>query len=354
MISKCLLKPTPEEIADTHVLFLARHALDASPERRAKFGYHVVYHAILLNALRSLGFKVTPASEHEVLFGPLDFDFLYAIHSHAIFDGHELLTPAIAAYRGVPCLGASAPTRAISEDKVLAKQVAASAGLDVAGHQIISRSDVDRNGFRLPGSWILKPRGGIASDAVIKVDSDADWPGALTAISDPRHKGRDFIAEEFVPGLNLTVPVVEGFPPGTFAVFQETGRPGDNVLTNEGKRGLNNTYKSAPYEGPGAKEALKATADMAAQISPFDYARFDFRYDPDTRRTVFIEVNIACNMAPASAVYRAAALHGIKYEELVGHVLTYSFRRQRKGPKASPKPASTPSKAHADRTPQTL
>lgn len=159
MISQCLLKPTPEEIAGTHVLFLARHALDSSPERRAKFGYHVVYHAILLNALRSLGFRVTPASEHAVLFGPLDFDFLYAIHSHAIFDGHELLTPADCrlSWRALP--RSVRATRAISEDKVLAKQVAVSAGLDVAGHQIINPGDVDRNGFRLAGSWILKPRG---------------------------------------------------------------------------------------------------------------------------------------------------------------------------------------------------
>ena len=324
--SEYLLSPSPEELADTHVLFLARHALDSSPERKALYGYHVTYHAILLNTLRELGFKVTPASEHEVLLGPLDFDFLYAIHSHAIFDGHELLAPAIAAYRGVPCLGASAPTRAVSEDKILAKQVAASIGLDVARHKLIGSDDrID-----LPGTWIVKPRGGIASDAVLKVESQEGWREALAIIADPKHRGRDFIAEEFVPGLNLTVPVVEGFPIGLLAVFEERGRPGDNVLTNEAKRGLNNTYKSAPYEGPGSREVLEATIRMAAEISPFDYARFDYRFDPDTGRAVFIEVNIACNMAPASAVYRSVALHGIKYEELVAHVLTYSLRRQRK------------------------
>ncbi|RWB98411.1 MAG: hypothetical protein EOS07_34925 [Mesorhizobium sp.] len=325
-----LLTPSPEELAHTHVLFLARHALDSSPERRAKYGYHVVYHAIMLETLRGLGFRVTPASEHEVLFGPLDFDFLYAIHSHAIFDGHELLAPAIAAYRGVPCLGASASSRAVSEDKVLAKQLAASLGLDVAKHRIMQPGEVSNVKFSLPGSWIVKPRGGIASDAIVKVENEADWRDALTTISDPRHGGREFIAEEFVPGLNLTVPIVEGFPPGSLAVFEEHGRPGDNVLTNEAKRGLNSSYKSAPYDGPGAEEVSEATARMVAEMSPFDYARFDFRYDPDTRRTVFIEVNIACNMAPASAVYRSAALHGIKYEELVGHVLTHSLRRQRK------------------------
>ncbi|WP_291861873.1 hypothetical protein [Bradyrhizobium sp.] len=329
-ISKHLLSPSREERAGTHVLYLAKHALDSSPERRAKYGYHVVYHALLLEALRGLGLRVTPAADHQVLFGRLKFNFLYAIHSHAIFDGHELLAPAIAGYRGVPCLGASATTRAISEDKVLAKHVAASLGIDVAKHRVIRPSDLQSKNFGLAGSWIIKPRGGIASDAVMKVDNEADWRNALAAIQDPRHEGREFIAEEFVPGLNVTVPVVEGFPAGSFVAFEETGRPGDNVLTNEGKRGLDKTYNSGPYEGPGAQKIMEATARMAAEISPFDYARFDYRYDPGTDRAVFIELNIACNMAPASAIYRAAALHGIKYEELVGHVLTYSLRRQRK------------------------
>jgi D-alanine-D-alanine ligase len=324
-----LLSPSPEEIRTTDVLFLARHATDFSPERRKQFGYHVVYHAILLKTLRDLGLKVTPASDLAVLLGKLDFDFLYAIHSHALFDGHELLAPTIAALRGIPCLGAPAPVRAISEDKVLAKQVAASVGLEVAEHRLVHPLRSDMADFALPGSWILKPRGGIASDAVMKIDDEVGWRNALAAAADPRHEGREFIAEEFVPGLNLTVPVVEGFPLQHFAVFEERGRPGDNVLTKEGKRGQNPQYASAPYDGPGAREASAAAARLAAAISPFDYARFDFRYDPARKRLVFLELNIACNMSPASVIRRAALMHGIDYQPLVGHVFTYSLRRQR-------------------------
>jgi D-alanine-D-alanine ligase len=325
-IKTCLLTPTRDEIANTFVLFLARHATDSSAENKAKAGYHVVYHELLLKTLRGLGLEVAPASDLNVLFEPLDFDFLYAIHSHAIFDGHELLAPAIAAFRGVPCLGPGAPMRALSEDKVLAKHFAKSIGLEVVKHQLVDPLSLKTKG--LPGSWILKPRGGIASDAILKVDGPEDWPAALASIADPRHEGRAFIAEEFVPGLNLTVPVIEGFPPKTFAVFQERGRAGDNVLTKEGKRGLAATYSSEPYSGPGAAEAQEAAARFAAAVSPFDYARFDFRYDPATQRLVFIEVNIVCNMAPASVVAKSAALHGIGYEQLVAHVFTHSLRRQ--------------------------
>jgi D-alanine-D-alanine ligase len=337
-LTRHLVSPEAEERA-AHVLFLARHALDFSAERKARFGYHVTYHQILLGALRSLGFRVTPASDHEVLFGDLEFDFLYAIHSHAIFDGHELLAPAVAACHGVPCLGPPATTRAISEDKVLAKQVAAFLGLEVAEHRILHAGMPEIDEFSLEGSWVVKPRGGIASEALVKVDGEAAWSRAIEVVLAQRNDGRDFIAERFVPGINITVPVVEGFPPCSLVPFEERGRPGDNILTYEGKRGLNASYSSAPYAGPGAGRAMEATAKMAAALSPFDYARFDFRYDPEADRLVFIEVNMACNMAPASVIYRAAAMHGIRYEELVGHVVTHSLRRQARAPARQVAPA---------------
>lgn len=323
-----VLKPTSEEVAKTRVLFLARHAEDGSDERRAKYGYHVFYHQNLLQTLRDIGFNVTPAADFAVLFGPLKFDFLYAIHSHALFEGHELLAPVIAAYRGVPCLGPTAPMRAISEDKVLAKQVAASLGIEVAKHHVITHRMMREGKFSAPGTWILKPRGGIASDAIMKVESEFGWREALASAADPRHEGREFIAEEFVPGQNFTVPVIEGFPP--FAPWEEQGRPGDNVLTNEGKRGLNPHYASFPYEGPGAREAMDATQRMASAVGPFDYARFDYRYDAARKRLVFIEVNFVCNMAPASVIGRSVELMGIDYQSLVGHIVATSLRRQRK------------------------
>ena len=183
--------------------------------------------------------------------------------------------------------------------------------------------------FSLPGRWIVKPRGGCDSVAVMLVEGEAAWRDTLVYLADPRHEGREFMAEPFVPGLNLTVPVIEGFPTQSFAVFQERGRPGDNVLDQDGKVGKTSNYSSEPYDGPGAAEASTAAARMAAAIAPFDYARFDFRFDPDANRLVFLEGNIVCSMAPATVVARAAEMKGIDYPSLIGHVVTHSLRRQR-------------------------
>jgi D-alanine-D-alanine ligase len=68
---------------------------------------------------------------------------------------------------------------------------------------------------------------------------------------------------------------------------------------------------------------------MAAALSPFDDARFDFRYDPDAERLVYLEGNIVCSLGPATVVARAAKLGGIDYPSLIGHLVARSLRRQR-------------------------
>jgi D-alanine-D-alanine ligase len=201
----------------------------------------------------------------------------------------------------------------------------------VAEHRVIQPLEPDAADLSFPGRWVLKPRSGVASDTIVRLDGKTDWKKALAAAAHPKHRGRSFIAEEFVPGLNLTVPVIEGFPARSFDVFEEKGRPGDNILTSEGKDGRKAEYASDPYLGPGAEEAQAAAAKLAAELSPFDYARFDFRYDPEKKRLVFLEVNLACNLAPAAVVARAAAARGIDYRKLLAHVFAYSLRRQRRG-----------------------
>jgi len=327
-LTKHILHPTPEEIRGTHVLFHTKYATDLTEERRRAVGQTVAYHWHILKNLRSIGLRVTPGSDPEMLFKRLDFNYIYFTQIEGAFHGHELLIPCIAAYRKIPFLGPSAPLRALSEDKVLSKAFAASVGVSVAEHKEINPALHGMQDFSLPGRWVLKPRNGVMSEQVTFIDSKAAWRAALAVAAEPRHAGREFIAEEFVPGLNLSVPVVEGFPLQAFQVFAEYGEPRNNILTEAGKEGQSADYRSEPYFGPGAAEASAAAAQLAAATGSFDYARFDFRFDPERNRLVFLEVNMNCAMGPGSVVMRAAELRGIEYPSLVCHVFTHSLRRQ--------------------------
>jgi len=327
-LSACILRPSPDEIRDTHVLFHTVHATDLTQERVNRYGYTVVYHWTILNTLRNIGLRVTPGSDPEMLLQDLDFDYIYFTQFDHPFQGHELLIPCIAAYRAIPFLGPPAPVRALSEDKVLAKALAASVGIEVAKHVVINPRLPGNLDLSLPGRWVVKPRNGVMSEHLTFIDRESNWRAVLSRIADPRHASREFIAEEFVPGLNLTVPVIEGFPLQGFPVFVERGEPANNILTESGKEGQSADYASEPYFGPGSAMASAAAAQLATAISPFDYARFDFRFEPERNRLVFLEVNMNCAMGPAAVVARAAALQGIDYQSLVGHVFTYSLRRQ--------------------------
>lgn len=324
------LRPSPQEIRDTRVLFHTKYATDLTEERRQQVGYTVYYHWNIFKNLCGLGLRVTPGSDPEMLFGHLDFDYVYFTQIEGAFDGHEMLIPNIAAYRGIAFLGPAAPVRSLSEDKVLGKATAASVGIEVAKHCIIHPSRPEYRDLSMPGRWILKPRNGVMSEHVRLVEGEADWRGALEEFAHPRHMGREFIAEEFVPGLNLTVPVIEGFPLQGFPVFAERGEAPHNILTETGKEGRSGDYVSEPYSGPGAAEASAAAARMAALIAPFDYARFDFRFDPARNRLVFLEVNMNCAMGPGAVVTRAADMRGIDYQSLIAHIFTHSLRRQQK------------------------
>jgi D-alanine-D-alanine ligase len=324
-----VLRPSPEEIAETHILFHTKFAAELTDRKAQEFGYTVVYHAHVLSTLRELGFRVTPASDPQMLFGELDFGFIYFTLIDLPFEGHESLIPCIAALRGIPFLGPAATLRSLSEDKALGKAMAAAAGIDVAPQRVINPLAGGAAASWQPGRWVLKPRTGVMSKDVCVVENEAEWRAALDAAAQPRHEGREFLLEEFVPGLNLTVPVVEGLPLDGLPVFIERGEGVNNVLTEAGKRGLAPTYSSEPYAGPGAEAASAAAARLATAMAPLDYARFDFRYDQARDRLVFLEVNMNCALGPAAVVARAAKMRGIDYASLVGHIVTRSLRRQR-------------------------
>jgi hypothetical protein len=51
-ISKFVLRPSVEELRDTHIFYLARHATDMSPEQVKRHGYSVTADATILKTLR--------------------------------------------------------------------------------------------------------------------------------------------------------------------------------------------------------------------------------------------------------------------------------------------------------------
>jgi D-alanine-D-alanine ligase-like ATP-grasp enzyme len=114
-----ILKLTPKEVQDARILY---------------YFYNKNYIAELngnIQSFEKLGLNVTIIDDPEVMLGSHDFNFILQPHLKSQSAGHELLVPAFAALRGVAVVGPPAPIRAMSEDKVLGKALAASVGVSV-------------------------------------------------------------------------------------------------------------------------------------------------------------------------------------------------------------------------------
>src|SRR3546814_3984170 len=71
------------------------------------------------------------------------------------------------------------------------------------------------------------------------------------------------------------------------------------------------------------------TRKILAELWPFDYGRFEFRYDPASGQLHFMEVNLSCNLWSKTTISRAAARIGMDHATLVESIVAHSLARQR-------------------------
>jgi len=134
---------------------------------------------------------------------------------------HVGAAAAIAERLGLPCPGAAAARRA--RNKYDMKRCLAAAGIPVARcRRVDSLSSAERAGRDLGYPMVLKPQVSWGSNAVVRVDGPADLEGALGAVSGlsrRKHGLKSVLAEEYLPGRELSLEgVVFGEQPEIVAL----------------------------------------------------------------------------------------------------------------------------------------
>jgi D-alanine-D-alanine ligase len=133
------------------------------------------------------------------------------------------------------------------------------------------------------------------------------------------------LVERYVSGIDITVPVLGGQV--MLGVVQPNSNKAGGIITEDLKRddplgyGLIDTGKT---------ESLLA-ADVRAlwqAAGPMDYFRMDYRFDPDTGKRTFLEFNICCHIGRSGAICLAASRWSLSQEDVLGHVVEYSLKRQ--------------------------
>jgi D-alanine-D-alanine ligase len=216
---------------------------------------------------------------------------------------------------GVPYTGSGVLASALAMDKKQSKYVFRAHGLPTPDFEVFARGTrAARRLQRLAPPVVVKPTNEGSSVGMTVVRGS----GALApALAKAFRYDPEAIAEQFLPGREFTVGVLEG---ETFPVVEV--RPHSGVYDYHSKYTAGETDYLAPAP-IGARLAARLRA-LAAQthgaLGCRGASRVDFRLDGRGRPYV-LEVNTIPGMTETSLLPKSAAAAGIGFDELVARIL---------------------------------
>ena len=205
---------------------------------------------------------------------------------------------------------------ALAMDKLKSKAVYRAAGLPVAEDRQVTREEAAA-AHPLKPPYVVKPVNEGSSFGVLIVREGTNGP-PQELLGESWHYGDYLMAEEFIPGRELTVAVL-----------------GDRALAVTEITTLRDYYDfDAKYSAGGSRHVIPADVPEHITAMAMDFAlrahqvlgcrgatRSDFRYDDKRDRLVILETNTQPGMTPTSLVPEQAAFVGMSFEDLVAWMI---------------------------------
>lgn len=311
------------------MLFVAKHVFWQGGLHHED-GNHAVYHREIRSALERIGVNLALADSYEALFVHPGCDFVFPLLNRGGFLNSEMLLPLLCTRLGIPVLGASPILRGLSDDKHLTKLEAVARGVPTAPWAIYRRgARVEESQCPMAPRMVIKPN---ASSASWGVRDAEDWAGVVRAIGEIHDEGHDAIVEPFLDGSDVEVPVITcgGRPSIMPMMLFEQADPA-HLRTYKEKRDLvdrSAKYQLIPFESSAAAEEIRDyTARLCRIFDPFDYGRYEFRFNERTGEVHFLEVNLNCNLWSEKVFGRSAELMGWTHDTLIETIVAGSYRR---------------------------
>jgi D-alanine-D-alanine ligase len=320
---------SPADKARLRVLFLAKHAR-ATGAPDAVDGNHAIYHHEMRTTLEDIGLHIRVANSYEALFERPDVDFVVTLLNRGGFQNSEMMAPLLLSWRDVPHMGASPILRGVSDDKYLSKLIASAHGVPTMPAQIFRRGGLPAEPAFRAERLVVKPNASSASWGLAMVDS---WAQAQAQIDYLHGEGHDVLVEAWAPLLDVAVPVVGGSGGQPWLLPPMMYVPADphRARSHEEKRGLVEAGDDplVLVEDRALLAQLEEmTRRLLPELWPFDYGRFEFRYDPVSGAVQFMEVNLSCNLWSKKTISRSARSIGVDHQTLVETIIGHSLERQ--------------------------
>ncbi|MEE2877714.1 MAG: D-alanine--D-alanine ligase [Pseudomonadota bacterium] len=212
----------------------------------------------------------------------------------------------------IPYSHSGVTASAIAMDKRKSKAVYQQAGLDIAQDVAVTREEAAR-AHPLAPPYVIKPVNEGSSFGVVFVREQNNGPSQFV-LSDDWKYGDNLMAEEYIPGRELTVAVLGDKP---LAVTEITTLR--EFYDFDAKYAAGGSRHVVPADVPEqvTRKALEAAMTAHNALGCRGVSRSDFRFDEDKDRLVILETNTQPGMTPTSLVPEQAAYTGTTFEELV-------------------------------------
>lgn len=322
-------KPLRLKIQDKdrlRVLYLAKH-VKGDGEFHQTDGSHAKYHLEIKSCLKTLGLELNFANSYEEIFARPNCNFIFTLFNRAQFRNSEILASCLGEYHRIPYLGSSPSMRGFGDDKHLSKIMFHSLGIPTPQWQVYRSNELD---FCPPlfeaDRYVVKPNNCSASWGVYHSTSWKDLEPCVRQLLAANH---DVIVEEYIPGVDVTVPVLGAGIPWILYPMANLSSDDLGIVSYGQKRGFD-PGSSIQFFKDYEKhfELIEYTKKINNMIWPFDYGRFDYRITPSGKIYAF-EYNLSCNLGSNRAICQSAKLLGYEQVDLVESILANSLERQR-------------------------
>lgn len=232
-------------------------------------------------------------------------------------DGEDGTIQALLDLAGKPYTGSGVMASAIAMHKAISKRLFEHAGIPTPRWSLI---EMDRPPASIDtaalGGWplVVKPNAEGSTFGLTIVTRADDLPGAIEFAA---QYGREVLLEQYVPGRELTVAVVED---EVLPIVEIRPKGGHYDYESKYTSGKSEYFCPADLPAPLARHIEELGLRAAQVIGCRGVSRVDFRLSP-ANEPYCLEVNTVPGMTPLSLVPMAARAHGMSYDQLVQRML---------------------------------
>ena len=266
----------------------------------------------IIESLEKQGYKVTAVDVDRNLAQKLSeikpdvvFNALHGTY------GEDGCVQGLLEVMNIPYTHSGVKASAIAMDKEITKRLLGQYGVLFPAGKVVSRDEVLKRDV-LPRPYIVKPVAEGSSVGVVLMQvGDAEKVDTKKL---PEHCHR-FLVEQYIPGRELSVAVMEGDALGVIEL-----QPKDGFYDYENKYldGKTTHLMPAPVPDNIYKGAMKIASMCHRILGCRGTTRSDFRYDDKgSGRLYMLEINTHPGFTPLSLAPEIAKYVGISFDELV-------------------------------------